>query len=99
MKLLKVKTEAKNLLAKLQKINEALRDVQAEAHDFINEIKEITREETELYATTKEQEKRIEWLDELISQLHLISQIHLASGMDIEDTIYELESFLDLEEK
>ena len=89
MKKLQVKTEAKNLLKKLQKINEKLRDVQAAVRDFSNEVEEITREEIELYAKTEEQEKRVEWLNELIIQLESIN------GMDIEDTIYELESFLD----
>ena len=89
---LHVKIVARNLLEELQAINEQLRHTQEEARDFINEVEEV-RGSVEPYEgkdkLTKEQVKRIEWYGELISQLHSVS------GMDIEDTICDLDNFLD----
>ena len=86
------KKEAKKLLQKLLAINEELRDVQEEVRDFISEVEEV-RDSIEPYEgkceLTPAQEERQEWCDELISKLEEVT------CMDIEDTIYDLDGFLD----
>ena len=86
------KKQVKELLTKLWKISDELRELQDYEIDELTSEVDNTRDEIEPYENrdelTEQQEERLEWFDNLYDLLENVRDL------DIEDTIGELDDFI-----